>query len=74
MWVIVNPPNEPTLYPVKDVPHALRLIEALAESQLLQREIECNAFGLEVFKDGAWEDWESEDGDSINEVSRAALE
>ena len=68
VWNIINPPSEPETYPVKDVDHALRLINALADSQLLIREIECNVFGLEVYLGNDWEEWENEDGDSIDDL------
>lgn len=70
VWNIINPPREPEFYPVKDVEHAERLIDAMADSQLLVREIECNVFGLEVYKCGEWEEWENEDGDQISDVRR----
>ena len=70
VWNIINPPREPETYPVKDVDHAMRLIDAMADSQLLIRKIECNVFGLEVYQGGEWEEWESEDGDQISELRR----
>jgi hypothetical protein len=30
----------------------------------------CNAGGLEVFRDGDWEEWESDDGDDIRAIMR----
>lgn len=70
VWNIINPPREPETYPVKDADHAVRLINALADSQLLIREIECNAFGLEVYRGGEWEEWEDGNGDCIRDFER----
>jgi hypothetical protein len=70
VWNIINPPAEPTHYPVNDVEHAKRLIIALAESQLLQSWITANVFGLEVYTNGDWEEWESFDGDQIDDLMR----
>jgi len=67
----INPPREPMHYPVKDHFHAMRLIDALADSQLLIPGIDSNVFGLEVFKDGEWEEWENEEGDDIMELRKA---
>lgn len=72
VWNIINPPREPEYYPVRDVDHAMRLIDALADSQLLVREIDSNVFGLEVYENGVWQDWENEDGDQIGDLRRAA--
>jgi hypothetical protein len=71
VWNIVNPPRDPDYFPVKDHFHAMRLIDAMAESQLLIQGIDSNVFGLEVFKDGEWEEWENEDGDDIANLRRA---
>lgn len=71
VWCIINPPAEPLHYPVKDPFHAMRLIDALADSQLLIPGIASNVFGLEVFKDGDWEEWENEDGDDIMTLRKA---
>jgi hypothetical protein len=65
VYNIINVPNEATFYPVKDIKHATTLINSLADSQLLDTSIESNVFGLEVFEDGEWLEWESEDGQDI---------
>jgi len=67
VYNIKNPPNEGDLYPVKDIYHAKKLIEALADSQLLQPEITSNVFGLEVYEDGEWMDWWDDEGRSSHE-------
>lgn len=71
VWCIINPPSEPLQYPVKDPFHAMRLIDALADSQLLIPGIDSNAFGLEVFRHGDWEEWENDDGDDIMHLRKA---
>lgn len=68
VWRIVNPPNEGLRFPVEDIMHALQLISALAMSDLLDSHISSNAYGLEIFRDGEWEEWESEDCDDIHAV------
>ena len=69
VWNIINPPNEPTYFPVRNTDHARRLIDALADSQLLQPEIESNVFGLEEYRDGEWTEWNDDEGMDIHEVS-----
>lgn len=68
VWNIKNPPREAEHYPVNSVEHASALINALADSQLLQPEITDNVFGLEVYEGGEWREWESADGDDINSL------
>lgn len=64
VWVIKNPPCEPECFPVGGPGHAKKLIEALADSHLLDPSVEANAFGLEIFQDGHWREW-SERGKQI---------
>ena len=62
------PCSDPTYYPVKNSKHAKTLIEALADSQLLDPNITDNAFGLEKLgADGEWEEWADENGNNIDE-------
>ena len=58
LWIIVNPPADPVFYPCNDVEHAKRLRKELAASQLLDKNIETNVFGIEIFEDGEWLDYE----------------
>ena len=55
-------------YPVKDPSHAKRLIEELAQSDLVNPVVEYNVFGLEEFNQetGDWEEWYDENGDDID--------
>jgi len=71
VWVATNlGTGQFDYFPVKDPAHAVRLIDALAESQLLNSRIESNAFGLEEWVgslfSGEWLEWEDEDGDDID--------
>jgi hypothetical protein len=67
VWNIINVPGEPVYYAVENPKHGAELINALARSQLLDKTIESNVFGLEIFEDGEWLEWESEDGENIQE-------
>ena len=69
VWAMDRIPcSDPTYYPVKNSKHAKTLIEALADSQLLDPNITDNAFGLEKLgADGEWEEWADENGNSIDE-------
>lgn len=69
VWNIINF-NPAHFYPVEGWEHAKDLIHAMARSQLLQPHITDNSFGLEVFRDGNWEEWENEDGDTIDQIDR----
>lgn len=63
---IINPPNRGSFYPVSSPQHAYNLIERMAKAQLEMNSIHSNVFGLEVFEDGEWSDWYSEDGDDLD--------
>lgn len=67
VWNIVNPPNDPEYYSVNNPEEAIVMINKLADAQLKNEFIECNAFGLEVFENGEWSEWYSEDGEDIIE-------
>jgi hypothetical protein len=68
VWNIINPPNEPVCYPVRSPQHGKQLINSLADSQLLDKNIECNVFGMEVMeKDGEWCEWEDSEGYNITD-------
>ena len=68
VWNMIQLPNEPIYYPVKSPKHGKTLINALADSQLLDTNITDNAFGMEILeKDGEWCDWEDNDGNNITD-------
>lgn len=72
LYCIINVPSEPTYYPVNDEQHALRLMRELSQSQLLYPDeiIMSNMFGLEVKKDGEWEEWENEDFQTLDDLDK----
>lgn len=51
-------------FTVRDVNHAVALADAIAESDLLNDDIDYNMFGLEYMNG---ESWESDDGESFDE-------
>ena len=55
-------------YPVSDVEQAKRVIERETTRDLRNPVIVWNAGGLEVFEDGEWCEWYSEDGLDIKEI------
>lgn len=67
VYNIINPPSEAKFYPVNDIQHAKELIDSMAQSQLLDDVIFANAFGLEVFKDGEWIEWNDDEGRDLDE-------
>ena len=66
VWNVINPPNEAARYPVSSPQDAAALINSLAAAQLKRPWVVSNAFGLEVFRDGDWEEWYDEDGNDID--------
>ena len=56
-------------FPVKDINHAKAIIDNLAQSDLLNDNVEMNVFGLEQFNEETkdWEEWYDEDGCDIDE-------
>ena len=65
VWCIVNPPNEPTFYPVRSPEAGARVIERLAENQLEIPEIWGNVFGLEVLVNEEREEWQDGEGRTV---------
>ena len=66
VWNFVNLLSKPDHYPVNSPEHGAELINALANSQLLDESITDNAFGLEVFEDGEWTEWMDEGGNDVD--------
>ena len=57
------------------VDEAIKVLDVLALYDIFQLENNikpdyCNAQGLEVFEDGEWSEWYSEDGDDIGDHCR----
>lgn len=71
VWNIINPPAAPIRFPVDSPEEGARLIEKLANQQLQHDHIFANAFGLEVFEDGDWCEWYSDEGQDIDEFVKA---
>jgi len=67
VWWIRNIPGQPEYHLVSDPESAHYTIEALAGNDLHDDEVESNAGGLEVYKDGEWEQWYDEEGRDIDD-------
>ncbi len=72
VWWIPQLPMDAFYVPVKTVDEAIFVIRTLAEYDLFQfpkrvKPDYCNVGGLEVFEDGEWHEWESDDFDDIND-------
>ena len=55
-------------YPVESVEQAKSKLTELTNRDLADKSVTDNVGGFEVFEDGEWTEWESEDGESINEI------
>lgn len=74
-WWIPQVPMKPFYVNVSTVAEAALLYNAFSHYDLFQYENKvkpdyCNTGGLEVFVNGEWEKWESEDYETISTVSR----
>ena len=69
--VYIRNGNE-TIFPVKDIDHAISLADNIADSDLLNDDIDFNMFDVFYF-DGneCGETWETEDGDTFEDVWRS---
>lgn len=67
VWYINNPPNRPTLHPVRDIEAALTTYEELLREDKGEYH---PAIGLEVFENGQWCEWYDDNGDDIQDVLR----
>lgn len=54
--------------PVASVDEAVSVLRDLAQQDLANDAVDWNAQGLEVLRNGEWEEWESEDGETIDEL------
>lgn len=66
-WRIANPPAARTLQSVANADEAIAWINAQAEADLRDPHIDANAFGIEVFEDGEWNEWYDAEGRDIDE-------
>jgi len=86
VWWIPQIPGKPFEVPVESVAEAQKLLDVLAKYDIFQYENKvkpdyCNAGGLVVYEmervdgmdhRGDWVDWTNEEGDSIDDLRRAA--
>ena len=76
VWWIPQVPMKPFHVEVKDIEEAKKIMVVLADYDLFQYDNRVkpdysNAGGLEVFEDGEWTEWYSEDGDCIDDLLMA---
>lgn len=74
IWRVTNFDNDgngkhSNYFPVETVQEAVRLIHALTEIDLQsENEVVSNAFGLEEYVEDEWMEWESVEGESIDDL------
>jgi hypothetical protein len=71
VWWIPQIPMSPFFVEVEDLKQAKLILNTLAKYDIFQFENRikpdyANAGGLEVYRDGDWEEWEDEFGDNID--------
>lgn len=60
-----------TVFPVKDIDHAVRIADSIADSDLLNDAVDFNAFDVCRYQNGRLgEGWESKDGKEFNDYWR----
>jgi len=72
-WKPQIPMNNSFYVDVKTIKEAKKILDVLAEYDSFQLDNKIkpdysNAGGLEEFKDKEWNEWESENGESIDEI------
>lgn len=75
VWWIPQVPGKQFWWPVVDLKQAALLLDALAAYDDFQfahrvKGDYANAGGLCIYRNGDWEDWESEDGDGFDDFRR----
>jgi hypothetical protein len=73
VWHIPQVPGKPFYVEVKTISDAKLILNTLAKYDDFQYKNHIkpdysNAAGLSVFRNGEWEDWESEDGQDIDDI------
>lgn len=64
--------NTETIFPVKDIDHAIKLADAIADSDLLNDSVDCNMFDVCEYQNSSIGDsWTSEDSEEFDEYWRA---
>ena len=76
VWHIPQVPGKPFRVEVNTIHEAMIVLKVLANYDIFQFENKikpdyCNAAGLEVYRNGEWEEWSSEEGDCIDDVMYA---
>jgi len=74
VWWIRNVPNIPEYHMVATINEAIVKLNELADKDLADASVTDNAGGLEKFLNGDWEEWEDDDGNSIDDVKSAREE
>lgn len=67
-WSSSVPIKDLEVYSVENIEQAKNKLRELTERDLANKFVTDNVGGLEVFEDGKWNEWENEDGESIDEV------
>lgn len=68
VWWKPQVPMTSFLVPISSIEEGVKLMNVLADYDAFQlmhnvKPDYCNAGGIIIYRDGEWEDWESEDGD-----------
>lgn len=79
VWWIPQVPMKPFYVPVENIDQAVFLLDTLAKYDIFQFENKvkpdyCNAGGLNVYEDGEWVDWQTDDGEDIDDFIRRRRE
>lgn len=71
VWNVINPPRPARHFDVKNVKEAIKVINREAQIQLKDKDVESNAFGLQVYEEkyGGCEYYDEDDRD-INEIMK----
>ncbi len=67
IWWISNPPSPARYTLAESIDDAVQSLAILADLDI-EDGVEVNVSGLEVFKDGEWEEWYDEDGSDIDGI------
>lgn len=63
VWCVVNVPNDIRIYRgFSYITEAKKFIDILADEQLSSDKVVTNVFGIEVYVDGEWEEYDEDYG------------
>jgi predicted transcriptional regulator len=73
VWHIPQVPGKPFYMEVKTISDAKLILDTLAKYDAFEfknriKPDYSNVAGLQVFRNGEWEEWESDDGQSIDDI------